>query len=213
MAELRDAIVGVEPEASMTWHVTASTDFLAGNPCRPPDWRWHRAGQLLEPRARRRRQDDEWVVLARAFRAALAKAHGDIRHPRLARDHPEVLGAYLLRDALPRRLWEVQARLLADQDFDEIGDRFGVGDEVIEAYEQLYYSVRHRLESPDWIAAMAIGPRLYEGFDPAIMRYSESCSPITAAPWSSTRGSTRSPGRTARPPTQGWSGNSNCSSP
>ena len=44
MADLRDAMIGVDSEVSMPRPPTRSTNFLPANPFRPPDWRWHRAG-------------------------------------------------------------------------------------------------------------------------------------------------------------------------
>ncbi len=144
---------------------TTCTDLLPANPFKPLDWRWQRALQLLAPKTRRRRWDDGGVVRAGSFCKVLARVHGDSRHPRLVRGHPEVLGAYNLRQGNPHDSSEIEARLLAGQSDEEIGDRIGVPPAVIDLYEQLFYEVRHRLGCPDWIMATAIGPRLYEGFD------------------------------------------------
>src|SRR4051794_38790285 len=82
-------------------------DLLPGSPFRPLDWRWERAGLLLGRRDRRRRRDDGRVLAARRFRSALARAWGDVNHPGLTRDHPEILGAYLIHLGDPSRRWEV----------------------------------------------------------------------------------------------------------
>ena len=135
------------------------------NPTRPPHWRWEQARLLLEGRLRaNRRRDDAWVLRARRFHEALARAGGDPGHPRLARLDPAVLGAYRLRcsaDARPR--WEVEARLVAGQDDAAIADRLGVESGEIEAYEAIFYAVRDRLEALDWVAAVVFGPRAYVG--------------------------------------------------
>jgi hypothetical protein len=164
-AESCDAMIILKDKPSMARLTVASTAFLATNPFRPPDWRWHRGGQLLETRARRRRLDDDWVVRARTFRAALAKASGNINLPRLARAHPEILGAYLVRQGDSLRRWEVEARLLADQSDRDITDRVGVSAGIIGAYDALFYDVRTWLSRSDWIAAGVLGPRLYTGFE------------------------------------------------
>jgi hypothetical protein len=163
--ESRDAMISAKDKPSMTRFTVASTAFLATNPFRPPDWRWHRGGQLLETRARRRRLDDDWVVRARTFRAALAKASGNIDLPRLARAHPEILGAYLVRHGEPRRRWETEARILADQCDRDIADRVGVSAGIIGAYDALFYDVLTWLSRSDSIAAGVLGPRLYTGFE------------------------------------------------
>ena len=36
---------------------------------------------------------------------------------------------------------------------------------MVGAFEALFYEVRVRLRASDWVAANALGPRLYEGFD------------------------------------------------
>ena len=144
----------------------AVTDCLATNPYRPPDWRWHRAGQLLAPRSRRRRWDDAWVVRARVFRRAMEKAYGNLDHPRLVRQHAEAIGALRLHRGNARKRWEVEARLLAGQDDEAIGARLGIPAGVIGAYEPMFYATRHRLGYSDWVMAVAIGPRAYEELQP-----------------------------------------------
>jgi hypothetical protein len=165
MAELREALLDIRTEAPITMSSVHSTVFLATNPFRPPDWRWHRAGQFIEARARRRREDDDWVVRARRFRADLARAGGDICRHRLTLKHPELLGAYLLWEGEPHQRWEVEARLLAGQSDGDIVNRVGVEAGVVEAYEAVYLDVRARLRSSDSIAASVIGRRLYEALD------------------------------------------------
>jgi len=155
----------IEPPAS--GHEPSGNDYLATNPSRPSDWRWQRAGQLLEPRRRRRRRDDDWVVSVRAFRTALAKVGNDIRHPRLARAQPEILGAYLAPRGGTLLRSEVEARLLAGQGDADIAGRVGIEAGVVAAYAAIFFDVRTRLECSDWIAAHVLGGRLYEGFDVA----------------------------------------------
>lgn len=158
-------------------------DLLPANPSRLLDWRWQRAGQLLEPRARRRRWDDAWVVRARRFRKALARYVGDLRHPRLAGTDPDVLGACLLFRGEPPRRWQLEARLLAGQADTEIAARMCLPAGTIEAYESLFYGVRHALKSSDWIMARAIGARAYDDryaadMDILLKRVGYHCGPL-----------------------------------
>jgi hypothetical protein len=143
----------------------ASAGFLPANPFRPPDWRWRGASQPPMKRSRRGCRDDDWVVRCRRFQAKLEKAGGDVHQARLARAHKDVLAAYLLRQGEPRRRWEVEARVLAGQTDEEIGDRVGVDGTVIQAYEAMFFAVRTRLRCCDWVMACVIGPKLWEGFD------------------------------------------------
>jgi hypothetical protein len=165
MSEMAAANESGDPKVPATPMSAMCTDFLPRNPFRPPDWRWQRAGQLAGPGARPRRLDDDRVRRARSFRAALGKAGGDLRDRRLARSHEDVHGAYRIHHGEPRRRGEIEARLLAGQSDEEIAGRVGVEPQVVEAYESLFFNVRDRLESSDWIAFSVFGERLYGGFD------------------------------------------------
>jgi hypothetical protein len=162
---VNDLLVQTESLASTVLTASYCMELWPGCPFQPPDWRWQRAGQLLDERSRRRRRDDDWVARGLKFQAALKKNGGDVQQPRLVRIHPEVLGAYLLHHGEARRRWEVEARLLAGQSDEEIAGRLGVSAEVIGAYEALFYAIRDRLRSSGWVAANVFGVRLYEGFD------------------------------------------------
>ena len=137
------------------------------NPFRPPHWRWAQGRLLHEQRLRaNRRRDDAWVLRARRFQVALARAGGDLDHPRLARLDPAVLGACRLHRGAPRPRWEAEARLVAGQDIGAIAARLGLPTEVLVAYEALFYAVGDRLEILDWVAAVVFGPRVYIGLAP-----------------------------------------------
>ena len=86
-------------------------------------------------------------------------------HPRLVRAHPEIIGAFLVRQGEPRRKLELEARLLAGQGDGEIADRVGVDGAVIEAYAALFFDVRFAWRAPTGSSACVIGGRLYEGFN------------------------------------------------
>ena len=133
------------------------------SPFRAPDWRWIRATTLRHESLRPGRRDDGWVRRARRLQAAIERPGGATGHPRLAGVDPAILAGYGLRLGEPRGRWEVEARLLAGQGDVAIAARTGIPAEVVEAYEAIFYSVRDRLEAPDWIGAMILGPRLYQG--------------------------------------------------
>jgi len=97
------------PIEGLDLHGHPATRLLPGCPLRPVDWRWERAGELLEPGVRRRRWDDAWVARARRFRAALARPVGMPVDTRVTRADPAVHEAYLLWRGLPRRRWELEA--------------------------------------------------------------------------------------------------------
>jgi hypothetical protein len=162
---MNDLLDQTESHPSTARTVTSGAASWPNNPLRPPDWRWQRAGQPPMKRVRRGCQDDDWVARCRRFQAVLEQAGCEVRHPRLVRAHPEILGAVLLRQGERRRRYEAEARLLAGQSNQEIADHLGVDAEVIGAYEALFYSVRDRLTCSDWVAACVLGPGLWEGFD------------------------------------------------
>jgi len=57
----------------------------------------------------------------------------------------------------------LEARLLADEPPEAIARKCATEAAVVRAYEILYYDVRGRLKSPDYIFNQAIGPRLRDG--------------------------------------------------
>ena len=57
--------------------------------------------------------------------------------------------------------WVLEAYLLTNLDFDEIGSLVGLGVDVVYWYEQIYYRVRDRLAARDWIVQEAIGKSVH----------------------------------------------------
>jgi hypothetical protein len=162
--QLRETTEGLDPALTAA---DKATGLLPWNSSRPLDWRWQRAGELLASRARRRRRDDGWVARARRFRAALARARGDDRDPRVARADPALLGARRLARVDRRRRWVLEARLLAGQSDAEVAARMGLGADAVAAYEAVFYAVRDGLGATDWVHLVVIGLGLYDGFDSA----------------------------------------------
>jgi hypothetical protein len=138
------------------------------NPRRPLDWRWLRAGYLLDHGRRwSRRRDDGPTRRAKLFRAALRRSRGEADRRSLARRMPDVAGAYVIyRDEEATR-WQVEARLLADTPGDAIARDCGVPAGAVDAYEQLFYNVKDRLRNRSYILFHAIGPAACRGFDAA----------------------------------------------
>jgi hypothetical protein len=133
------------------------------SPVREPDWRYRRARHLDAGRIDYRpRREDAWVRLilsrlqsrkvrgleARRRVAALAEAH----RIRYEADHYVHM--------------EIEARLLAGQDDDQIGGRLCLEPGVIEAYERAHFNVRDVLDKLDYIMFCVIGPTVYTGIRP-----------------------------------------------
>jgi hypothetical protein len=122
-------------------------------PLAPPDWRWHRAGLLLEGRVRRRRRiDDAAVRRALAFRRR--SAHGPRRRP--AAD-PALAAAAGLWAAGGRRRAVLEAWLLSGLDDAAIAARCGLAPAAVAAYAATFFDVRGGLDDPAWARFVAVG--------------------------------------------------------
>jgi hypothetical protein len=133
------------------------------SPFRALDWRWRLAGLIRDGHPGPRRSgDDPWLRAALRLGARVEPRAGDPRRRRTRQDGFLDV-AYRLRIGDDRRRWEVEARLLAGQDDPAIADRAGVPSDVVAAYASLFFDVRGRLGSTDWVAATVFGRRLYEG--------------------------------------------------
>jgi hypothetical protein len=138
-------------------------EFHPRNPTRSPWWRWGRALALVEGGRRSTRRDDTQVRRARRFLAALARRGGDPGDERLAAVDPPVVEAYRLLLGSGRLRTEVEARILARQNDEELAARVGLDAEVVADYAALFYDVRHRLGAIDWLASSVFGTRLFTG--------------------------------------------------
>lgn len=122
---------------------------------RPTEWRWERAGWLVET-ARRldRRVDDDWVAAARA--AIRGQGREAMRRTvRAARDH-------WTGDPAVRH--ELEAWLLTDLPLAEVAGRMGASVEVVTAYEALFFAVREVRAATDWLTLRAVGYSAVRGF-------------------------------------------------
>jgi hypothetical protein len=139
---------------------------MPANPFRTPDYRWQRASYLCAHQQRTDHcWDDNLIMRARAFLLRLDRHDGVLDHPRLARLDPAILGAHRVRfNGDERFRWQLEARIVGEQPAAEIANRTGLSLDVVEAYEHLFYFVRDRLRSTDWVAMFIFGPRLYTGF-------------------------------------------------
>ena len=138
-------------------------DFRPDNPFRPVDWRWERARQLGSGQSPRCRWDNKLTLDASRFLRDQEPAVGEFGGSGQVDGAREILGALQIRRGVPRRWWELEARILAGQSDEEIGSTLGVSGSIIEAYESLFFSVREKLYASDWVMCHVIGPKFYEG--------------------------------------------------
>jgi hypothetical protein len=145
-------------------------DYLPESPVRPLDRRWQMAASFdRQGRRTGRRWADPWVLRAWRYLRAVRRAGTPERLPPARRD-PALVAALMLRSgAEPFRRLAVEATLLAGLSDGAIARRTGLPDEVIAAYEALFFDVRARFEATDHLVFLVVGPGLYEGgaLDPA----------------------------------------------
>jgi len=146
--------------------------YSTRNPFRPPHWRWERAGLIAAGEVKlSRQQDDAWVRRAAVFRRDLANARTPAEYDALFCDQPELYAAHEFWKARKGRhknsvnmVCELEARLLVkDTSFALIGTRMSIDPVDVHAYEQLFFSVRDRLENRSYIIQQVIGERLHSG--------------------------------------------------
>ncbi len=175
-------------------------------PTRPVDWRWQKAGLLLDLGLRRlRRRDDAPTREARRFLAALRRCRGDAHRRRLNERMPGVAAAHALSTDPPARRWAVEARLLGGEPPAAIASKEGTTVEAVTRYEALVFNVSDRLGNRGYIAHAAIGQAAHPGpgveglgtfwrllgfhGGPAILDLANAAGPAsaTAADWEVTR--------------------------
>ncbi|MEJ7638979.1 MAG: hypothetical protein WKF75_13665, partial [Singulisphaera sp.] len=128
-------------------------------PTRPVDWRWLKAGLMLELGLRwSRRRDDEATRMARQYRAALQRCHDDAGRERLDAKMPGVAGAYAIHTGPPPRRWAVEARLLAGEPLATIARKEAATREAVDLYQCLFFNISDRLANRGYLAHEAIGP-------------------------------------------------------
>ena len=134
-------------------------NFYKDNPFRPLDWRAQRVMQLLSRRHERpRRYDDRWVRRYWRFLRSLdAAGANDERRSEVLLALNDVSQAHVLyfgSDSHQRQI--LVARLLTSEPFGDIAKRSGMQTEAVEFFEQVFFCVRDRLHSDDWIRNMAL---------------------------------------------------------
>lgn len=143
---------------------------FSGDPARKLDWRFDRVQKLLSrstaPGDLPSVSDDDFVGTMWRF-IALQSAGTPAMRRQLAQRYSGPSGALQLREHGTRDLQLfVQCRILARQTDAEISTATGLAPEAIRWYELLFFNVRDRLDSPDWILACVLNPNCLETFSP-----------------------------------------------
>ncbi len=126
-------------------------------PARPVDWRWQRAGVMLELGLRRSRRDDGPTGEAKAYRAAWRRCRDDAGRARLDARMPEVAAARSIRDGDPGLRRAVEARLLAGLDPGRIAAELGLPAGAIDRFGRLFFDVAGQLGARGYVVHQVIG--------------------------------------------------------
>lgn len=141
---------------------------------RQANWRMVRIGELLDRTSRIRNVSQECPLVLRGLkyqrrrRKLLEKGYtpSDLGR-RLMTSDPDLYYAMEFIEAGNRSQTTIslQAHLLTDLSYEEIGKRFGRDPSVIHMYEALCYDVVDRLDSVEYIAGHVIGPVFQAGLE------------------------------------------------
>lgn len=138
-------------------------DWERYNPFRRPDWRHERVlnmlGRMPTP-GRCTKKDDDWVRGLRKFILRYQNSEPDKRN-QLAYEDPGLYFAYLIFERTEEDFevaFMIEARLLARQSKEDIAVELDTIPEAIEWYEKLFFNVKDRLRSHDWIMKHVLVP-------------------------------------------------------
>jgi hypothetical protein len=128
------------------------------NPRRPTDWRWQRAGRLLELGRRwSRRRDDGPTRRAKQYMSALRRCRCEADRRRLERKMPDVAAAISIFEGSQTTRWAVEARLLAGETIEAIAGKTALTPQAVALFEALFFNVSDRLENRGYLIHIAVG--------------------------------------------------------
>jgi len=136
------------------------------NKRRPADWRWQRAGELANGSRLIAGRDDSIVRELTKFRRLLDRCETDEDRLAALDADPVLFSAYLIYDAneTPTETrWELEARLLARESFESIGQKIHEDVDVIKRYEEAFFDVMSRIDHPGLITHIIVGKAVQTG--------------------------------------------------
>lgn len=143
---------------------------LRDNPRRAPNWRWLRAVQIDSggPKATRAIDGEAgfaWIRRASRMKRRYEKAGNrpDALY-RLIQYDRDMFWAHSLwlDDKQPTR-WAIEACILAGENTAKIAERLGTSPSIIEAYEQVFFDVRDRLDEKLYIVNVVMADAVTRG--------------------------------------------------
>lgn len=148
---------------------TSYIDCSRTNPYRPPHWRWLRAMGIIngtQPNAGRRKDGTEgfkWINRARRFQQAQQQAVSDAAKIQLVTQYPDIFWAHHAYENETPIRWEMEARILARCNNWEIGFYCGLDEDIVKAYEALFFNVREKLHHRGYITHIVMGESVQRG--------------------------------------------------
>lgn len=137
----------------------------ATDPFCPIDWRFQDARNLAAgKRTNWADEGDALVIETAAYLQAMGSAASGPERVAVRARWPFIRAASELAEKVSLQRAEIQSRLLAGQTDEQIAEKCQVRPELVDCYEKLYFSVRHRLRAVDNLMKHAIGPGVHQGF-------------------------------------------------
>lgn len=129
-----------------------------------PTWRWDLITSLLEngeelPRS----HPDTWLRQGFTFMRKYENAKEHTRFIRLLADYPAIYAAHELYMDWTSERWVIEAAVIADVSVEEISEHAGHPEEVVTAYEMLFYDIRKKLSARGWIMNRVMMPAIQRG--------------------------------------------------
>lgn len=146
-----------------------SLQIAAHNPFRQVDWKWQRAIGIWEGIAQpttRRRDTPEgyaWISAALRFKREYETARTVMAKEVVAAKYPEIFWAHYIWSENGILKSSIEAHILARETNFEIGFRLGASPPVVEAYEQLFFNVRDKLQHRKYILHCVMGSAVQRG--------------------------------------------------
>lgn len=147
----------------MSMHVV---HLRPNSPLRPPDWRWLKVKAYTRAdRELSRFKNDRYVFEAHRFNEQLEESAQPWQLEELCDQFESLFFAHSFYSTEGRESsrWELEARLLAREDYASIATKLSCTVETIDIYEKLFFNVSDRLESVGWVINSVIGRSIHTG--------------------------------------------------
>lgn len=140
--------------------------FQKYNPFRRPNWRWERVLELCNRRSARGRcsvRDDLFIRKARKFHKKWTDCTAEAQREKLWYKHPALYYAHYVHERAnddPEFAMFLEARLLANQTYEQIASAMETLPQVVRWYEALFFDVGSHLKARDWITKHVLLPAM-----------------------------------------------------